>query len=95
MFQVLFFEDAENHPPEKPQRIRSAEDDAGRGKRRHPPPHLRIVQRLERPFLHAAKLVFTHPRDGRRVTVQSELPPDLLTFVEELRAQHHKSKAKR
>ncbi|SVE47193.1 uncharacterized protein METZ01_LOCUS500047, partial [marine metagenome] len=27
------------------------------GKRRHPPPHLRIVQRLERPFLHAAKLV--------------------------------------
>lgn len=65
------------------------------GKRRHPPPHLRIVQRLERPFLHAAKLVFTHPRDGRRVTVQSELPPDLLTFVEELRAQHHKSKAKR
>ena len=38
---------------------------------------LRAVQRLERPFLHSARLAFTHPRDGRRVEFDSPLPPDL------------------
>jgi 23S rRNA pseudouridine1911/1915/1917 synthase len=36
---------------------------------------------LERQFLHAARLVFTHPRDGREMDVSSPLPPDLATFV--------------
>jgi 23S rRNA pseudouridine1911/1915/1917 synthase len=56
------------------------------GTRRHPPPHLRAVQKLERPFLHAATLVFSHPRDGRRITVTCELPPDLQDVLAELRA---------
>ena len=57
-----------------------------RGRRRHVPPHLRAVQALERPFLHAAKLVFSHPRDGRQVTVESDLPPDLQAVVGRLRS---------
>ena len=32
---------------------------------------------LERPFLHAAKLAFTHPGTGARVEFESPLPPDL------------------
>jgi 23S rRNA pseudouridine1911/1915/1917 synthase len=36
---------------------------------------------LERQFLHAARLVFTHPRDGREMDVSSPLPLDLATFV--------------
>ena len=32
---------------------------------------------LERQFLHAARLAFDHPVDGRRVEVSSPLPPDL------------------
>ncbi len=47
------------------------------GLHRRVPHHLRAVQRLERPFLHAARLVFTHPTDGRRVEFDSPLPPDL------------------
>ena len=57
------------------------------GRRRHVPPHLRAVRALERPFLHAARLVFSHPRDGRRVTVRSDLPADLQTVVARLRPQ--------
>ena len=60
------------------------------GTRRHPPPHLRAVQRLDRPFLHAARLSFRHPADGRRVTFDSELPPDLQTLLDELRASTQK-----
>ncbi len=56
------------------------------GRRRHVPPHLRAVRVLERPFLHAAGLVFSHPRDGRRVIFQSDLPPDLRTVAGRLRA---------
>ena len=42
------------------------------------------VQRLERPFLHAARLVFTHPRDGRRMEFIAPLPDDLLAVLEDL-----------
>ena len=45
---------------------------------------LRSVQRLERPFLHAARLAFTHPTDGRRVEFDSPLPPDLESVVDEI-----------
>lgn len=55
------------------------------GRRRHPPPHLRIVQRLDRPFLHAARLAFTHPHDGRRIEVSCTLPDDLEHLAEEVR----------
>ena len=47
------------------------------GVHRRVPGDLRAVQRLERPFLHASRLAFTHPRDGRRMEFESPLPPDL------------------
>jgi 23S rRNA pseudouridine1911/1915/1917 synthase len=46
---------------------------------------LRAVQRLERPFLHAARLTFTHPTDGRRMTFESPLPPDLQAVADDIR----------
>jgi 23S rRNA pseudouridine1911/1915/1917 synthase len=45
---------------------------------------IRAVQRLERPFLHAARLAFTHPRDGRRMEFTAPLPQDLLDVLEDL-----------
>ena len=56
------------------------------GRHRHPPPHLRAVLRLERPFLHAAHLSFRHPSDGRVMTFDAELPPSLQSVLDELRA---------
>jgi 23S rRNA pseudouridine1911/1915/1917 synthase len=56
------------------------------GVRRHVPGDVRAVMRLERPFLHAAKLVFKHPADGRRMEFSSELPDDLERVLDELRA---------
>jgi 23S rRNA pseudouridine1911/1915/1917 synthase len=47
---------------------------------------LRAVQRLERPFLHAARLAFTHPADGRQVEFDSPLPPDLEAVIDEIAA---------
>jgi 23S rRNA pseudouridine1911/1915/1917 synthase len=55
------------------------------GIHRRVPPELRAVQKLERPFLHAAKLAFTHPRDGRPMTFESSLPSDLAEVLEKLR----------
>jgi 23S rRNA pseudouridine1911/1915/1917 synthase len=48
---------------------------------------LRAVTHLDRPFLHAARLAFKHPIDGRRMEFRSELPDDLQRVVEELRAR--------
>jgi 23S rRNA pseudouridine1911/1915/1917 synthase len=42
--------------------------------------------RLERPFLHSARLSFTHPRDKRRIDFDSPLPPDLESVVDEIAA---------
>jgi 23S rRNA pseudouridine1911/1915/1917 synthase len=55
------------------------------GIHRRVPPELRAVQKLERPFLHAAKLAFTHPRDGRAMKFESPLPDDLTRVLEQLR----------
>ncbi len=54
------------------------------GVRRRVPSDIRAVSRLDRPFLHAAKLAFKHPRDGRRMEFESELPPDLKSILDEL-----------
>lgn len=54
------------------------------GIHRRVPPDLRAVMRLERPFLHAARLCFTHPADGRRVEFDSPLPPDLESVIDEI-----------
>jgi 23S rRNA pseudouridine1911/1915/1917 synthase len=41
---------------------------------------------LGRQFLHAARLAFAHPADGRRVDLASDLPPDLAEALERARA---------
>jgi 23S rRNA pseudouridine1911/1915/1917 synthase len=56
------------------------------GLKRHPPPHLRVVQRLDRPFLHAARLAFSHPRDGQRIMISCAVPDDLERLAGEIRA---------
>jgi 23S rRNA pseudouridine1911/1915/1917 synthase len=55
------------------------------GVRRRVPPELRAVQKLERPFLHSARLAFQHPTDGRRLEFKSELPEDLAKVIEQLK----------
>jgi 23S rRNA pseudouridine1911/1915/1917 synthase len=43
---------------------------------------------LERQFLHAARLAFTHPFTSQRVDVASPLPPDLARALAEARKAH-------
>jgi 23S rRNA pseudouridine1911/1915/1917 synthase len=57
------------------------------GVHRRAPAHLRAVLRLERPFLHAARLAFTHPTEGRRMLFESPLPPDLQSVLDDLRVK--------
>lgn len=45
----------------------------------------RALASLERPFLHAWRLAFDHPRDGRRVAFETPLPDDLQAVVDALR----------
>ncbi len=54
------------------------------GVRRRVPGDIRVVQRLERPFLHAWRLAFTHPADGRRMEFTSPLPHDLQSVLDDL-----------
>jgi 23S rRNA pseudouridine1911/1915/1917 synthase len=54
------------------------------GVRRRVPGDLRAVQRLDRPFLHAERLAFRHPRDGQRMEFTAPLPDDLAGILEEL-----------
>jgi 23S rRNA pseudouridine1911/1915/1917 synthase len=39
---------------------------------------------LERNFLHAAELELKHPRSGEKISLKSELPPELREFLERL-----------
>jgi len=55
------------------------------GVHRHVAADVRAVQRLERPFLHAARLVFAHPSDGRRMEFESPLPADLQSVLSDIR----------
>ena len=57
------------------------------GVHRRVPHNLRAVMRLERPFLHAGRLCFTHPGDGRRIEFDSPLPPDLELVLEEIESR--------
>ncbi len=41
---------------------------------------------LERNFLHAAHLVFVHPKTSKTMDIQSPLPPDLMEFLGALKA---------
>jgi 23S rRNA pseudouridine1911/1915/1917 synthase len=57
------------------------------GVHRRVPGDLRAVTHLDRPFLHAARLSFAHPLDGRRMEFESKLPEDLERVLAELVAQ--------
>jgi 23S rRNA pseudouridine1911/1915/1917 synthase len=39
---------------------------------------------LDRPFLHAGRLVFHHPSDGRKMEFEAPLPRDLQTLLDEI-----------
>ena len=57
------------------------------GVRRHLAADHRALASLERPFLHAWRLAFSHPRDGRRVEFEAPLPADLQAVLDDLRAR--------
>ena len=59
------------------------------GVHRRVPGDLRAVTHLDRPFLHAAHLVFAHPEDGRKMEFVSPMPPDLQKVLDELRKQYN------
>jgi len=54
------------------------------GVRRHVAADLRPVLRLERPFLHAARLVFAHPTEERPMEFTAPLPADLQQVLDAL-----------
>ena len=46
---------------------------------------VKAVTHLQRPFLHASKLAFHHPADGRRMAFESQIPEDLQRVLDDLR----------
>jgi 23S rRNA pseudouridine1911/1915/1917 synthase len=54
------------------------------GVHRRVPHPLRAVTRLTRPFLHAERMAFTHPRTNERLEFTAPLPADLEAVVAEL-----------
>jgi 23S rRNA pseudouridine1911/1915/1917 synthase len=44
------------------------------------------LTRLERPFLHAHRLAFHHPTDGRPIEFESPLPHDLQSALDHIYA---------
>ena len=59
-------------------------DSAYGGLRRRVPGDLRPVLALDRPFLHAGRLVFHHPADGRKMEFEAPLPRDLQSVLEQI-----------
>jgi 23S rRNA pseudouridine1911/1915/1917 synthase len=55
------------------------------GVRRKPPPRLAAVSRLVRPFLHSSRLTIAHPEDGRTMSFEAPLAPDLGDVLTALR----------
>ena len=55
------------------------------GDRRMMPARFKRLTTLTRPFLHAARLEFRHPADGRLLSFESSLPEELLTAMSVLR----------
>ena len=49
-------------------------------------PHLKALSSLQRPFLHAERLVFMHPTERRRLEFEAPLPEDLHHVLEQLDA---------
>ena len=59
------------------------------GLRRRMAGDLRPVLGLDRPFLHAGRLVFHHPSDGRKMEFESPLPPDLQSILDQILPDDH------
>jgi 23S rRNA-/tRNA-specific pseudouridylate synthase len=55
----------------------------GRSPRKLPAP-LSALAGVDRPFLHAARLTFTHPSTGRSMTFEAPLPADLQSRLDGL-----------
>jgi len=55
------------------------------GVHRHVANDVRAVQRLGRPFLHSARLKFTHPTEARPMEFESPLPADLQSVLDDIR----------
>ncbi|MEZ5319743.1 MAG: RluA family pseudouridine synthase [Vicinamibacterales bacterium] len=55
------------------------------GVRRRLPARFAAIAKLDRPFLHAARLAFDHPSTGERMTFDAPLPDDLDAIVASLR----------
>ena len=49
------------------------------------PAHLSMLKAIDRPLLHAARLSFDHPADGRRVSFEAPIPPDISSVLLALR----------
>jgi len=60
-------------------------DDTYGGVKKHPLAHLRGLLTLDRPFLHARRLSFIHPRTQKRVSFEAPLPDDLQRLLEALK----------
>ena len=58
------------------------------GVHRRVPHPLKAVTRLARPFLHAERLVITHPRTGERMEFTAPIPADLEAIAYELAPAH-------
>jgi 23S rRNA pseudouridine1911/1915/1917 synthase len=56
------------------------------GVRRQVPARLAPLSRLGRPFLHAARLAFSHPTTHERLAFESPFPDDLAGLIGDLRA---------
>jgi len=54
------------------------------GLRRRVPGDLRPLLALDRPFLHAGRLVFHHPADGRKMEFEAPLPRDLQSVLDQI-----------
>jgi 23S rRNA pseudouridine1911/1915/1917 synthase len=61
------------------------------GVHRRVPNDVRAVQRLKRPFLHAARLAFTHPTEDRKMEFESPLPADLQSVLDDIRERQEPS----
>ncbi len=55
------------------------------------PQRLRALLTLERPFLHAERLVFTHPTTGERLTFTAPLPEDLESVLRDIVPEEQQS----
>lgn len=59
------------------------------GLRRRVPGDLRPLLALDRPFLHAGRLVFHHPEDGRQMEFEAPLPDDLQSVLDQILPENY------